>query len=81
MRKQPLTLTEIKTKISSLKGKEVNLTVNRGRNRIVSFDAVVENTYNSVFTVRNLQKMLDNATLTYSYNDVLCGDVAVDTDK
>ncbi|MDD4350563.1 MAG: Veg family protein [Clostridia bacterium] len=77
MKKQPLTLVSIKEHILELKGKEVKMCVNRGRKKIIYYDAIIEDTYNSVFTVKNLQKVLNANIHTYSYSDILCGDVKV----
>jgi len=76
MKRNNLTINDIKTKILELKGQEVKMYVNRGRRKIFKFDAVVENVYNSVFTVKNLQQAL-TMTHTYSYNDILCGEVII----
>ena len=76
MKRNNLTINDIKTKILELKGQEVKMYVNRGRRKIFKFDAVVENVYNSVFTVKNLQQAL-TMTHTYSYNDILCGEVKI----
>lgn len=77
MKKQPLILMSIKEQIWALKGKEVKMCVNRGRRKIVYYDAIIEDAYNSVFTVKNLQKVLDATIHTYSYSDILCGDVKI----
>lgn len=76
MKRKNLTINDIKDKILELKGQEVKMYVNRGRRKIFKFDAVIENVYNSVFTVKNLQQAL-TMTHTYSYNDILCGEVKI----
>lgn len=63
-------LDEIKAKIFSLKGTHVDLTVNKGRKRYDTFSGIVQNAYPSVFTF----KTQDNIR-TFSYFDVLCGNV------
>lgn len=69
-------LEEVKQKISSLKGNSIRLRINRGRNKIESFEAVIESVYPSVFTVKvNANKQLPSQT--FSYYDVLCGDVVI----
>ena len=75
MKKMPNTVDNIKQKILALKGKEVNLDVNRGRRKVCSYRAVVEDVYNSVFTVKSLIDI--NSIITYSYNDILCGEVKI----
>lgn len=79
MRKQLLSLEEIKQKIYSLKGKEVKFLINRGRRKIIKFDGIIEDAYSSVFTVKNLQKMLNIQS--YSYSDILCGEVKISVGK
>lgn len=76
MKRKNLTICEIKSKILELKGHEVKMYVNRGRRKIFKFDGVIEDVYNSVFTVKNLQQAL-TMTHTYSYNDILCGEVKI----
>lgn len=71
----PNTVDNIKQKILALKGKEVKLDVNRGRRKVSSYRAVVEDVYNSVFTVKSLMDI--NSIITYSYNDILCGEVKI----
>ena len=79
MKKMPNTVENIKQKILQLKGEEVNLYINRGRRNITSFRARIEDVYASVFTVKSL--LIDNDTVnTYSYNDILCGEVKISKD-
>ena len=78
MKRNVLTIDEIKDKILSLKGQEVKMYVNRGRSKVFKFDAVVEDVYASVFTVKNIQQAF-NLTHTYSYSDILCGEVKINS--
>ena len=73
MRKGVTTINDIKQSILSLKGEQVKLYINRGRRKILKFEGVIDSVYNSVFTVK------DNisSTHTYSYSDILCGEVKV----
>lgn len=76
MRKTVVSLEEIKSKINALKGKTISMAINRGRKKMDYFNAIVENIYPSVFTVKvNALNQLD--TQTFSYFDVLCGDVEI----
>lgn len=69
-------LEEVKAKITSLKGNAIKLKINRGRNKIDSFEAIIVSVYPSVFTVKvNEEKQLPSQT--FSYYDVLCGDVII----
>lgn len=76
MKKMPNTVENIKQKILELKGQEVNLKVNRGRRKVSSFRATIEDVYTSVFTVKSLGTQTENIN-TYSYNDILCGEVKI----
>lgn len=76
MKKKPANIDEIKRQILALKGSEVELYINRGRRKISNYRARIENVYPSVFTVRTDQNSSDNVA-TYSYNDILCGEVKI----
>lgn len=76
MRKSFFNLTDIKNRILSIKGKNVDIFINRGRKKIDNYFGIIENIYPSVFTVKILNdKQLKNVTC--SYSDVLCGDVKI----
>ena len=79
MKKKPNTVENIKQKILELKGKEVDLHINRGRRKVSSYRARIEDVYASVFTVKSCPLDL-GAIFTYSYNDILCGDVKIIND-
>ena len=73
MRKVIYGLSEIKDKIKSLKGQSVTLSINRGRKKIDIVTATINDVYPSVFTIK-----VDEKLQTFSYFDVLCGDVVFD---
>jgi len=76
MRKNFLNLIDIKNKILDIQGRNIGISINRGRKKIESYSGVVENIYPSVFTVKILNdSQLKNVTC--SYSDVLCGDVKI----
>ena len=79
MKKMPNTVESIKQKIVELKGKEVNLHINRGRRKVSSLRARIEDVYASVFTVKSCSLEL-GSIFTYSYNDILCGEVKISND-
>ena len=69
-----LGLCDIKDKVTNLKGKNINLKINKGRNKIVSLTAIIDQVYPSMFVITpTCNALLDRKS--YSYNDVLCGDV------
>ena len=74
MRKVIYGLSEIKDKIKSLKGQSVTLSINRGRKKIDTVTATINDVYPSVFTIK-----VDEKLQTFSYFDVLCGDVVFDS--
>ncbi len=73
MRKVIYGLSEIKDKIKNLKGQSVTLSINRGRKKIDIVTATINDVYPSVFTIK-----VDEKLQTFSYFDVLCGDVVFD---
>ncbi len=79
MKKMPNTVENIKKKILELKGKDVNLHINRGRRKVSSYRARIEDVYASVFTVKSFPLDL-GSIFTYSYNDILCGEVKISND-
>lgn len=75
MRVGGLTLQQVKQDIVSLKGKPIQMRVNRGRRKIETYSGVIKHIYPSVFTVEIDKSNIDS--ITYSYSDVLCGDVKI----
>ena len=67
-------LNEVKNKINSLKGQNIHLKINKGRNKIVSLTAIIDQVYPSMFVI-NPTCVVDLDRKSYSYNDVLCGDI------
>lgn len=73
MRKIVYGLDEIKLKITNLKGKNVQMSINRGRKKIESLTATIKDVYPSVFTIKTSDEKLQ----TFSYFDVMCGNVVL----
>jgi uncharacterized protein Veg len=78
MRKKSQSLEGIKQKIIALAGKTVNMYVCRGRKQVKKYSGVIENAYPSVFVVRIANTASVPPCLSYSYNDILCGEVQID---
>ncbi|MBQ8844659.1 MAG: Veg family protein [Clostridia bacterium] len=74
MRKINKGLDEVKIKISELKGKNVEMSINRGRKKIDIVSATIKDVYPSVFTI----KTEDEKVQTFSYFDILCGNVVIE---
>ena len=72
--KNLVTINDVKEKVNSLKGRNIALEVNKGRNKIVSLTAIIDQVYPSMFVI-NPTCHVDLDRKSYSYNDVLCGDV------
>ena len=77
MRKSGLTVDVIREKLNELIGKNIYMEVCRGRKQIKKYNGVVENTFPSVFVVRLTDSGQVVDSLSYSYSDVLCGDVII----
>jgi len=73
MKKVFLGLENVKKQISDLKGMDIELEVNIGRKKIKQFNGSIQSVYPSVFT------FVDNEgnIKTFSYSDILCGDVKI----
>ena len=81
MRKTSLSIDTIRGKINELVGKNIYMEVCRGRKQIKKYNGVIENTFPSVFVVRLTDGGHVVDSLSYSYSDVLCGDVVIDEAK
>ena len=77
MRKVELDIKSIINKIKDLKGENVDMSVVKGRNRIEKYTGVIESVYPSIFTVK-VDNPTINSPLSYSYSEVLCGDVVIE---
>ncbi len=75
MRKAGLNIDQIKDRILALKGEEVEMNVNRGRKKIDTINGIIQDVYPSVFTV--IVKDQNSQLQTFSYYDVLCGNVVI----
>jgi len=78
MRKVGLSIDSIRAKINELVGKNIYMEVCRGRKRVNKYTGVIENTFPSVFVVRLTDGCKAVSSLSYSYSDVLCGDVVIE---
>ena len=73
MRKIVYGLDEVKVKIQNLKGQSINMSINRGRKKIEQITATIKDVYPSVFTISTQ----DQKVQTFSYFDVMCGNVVL----
>lgn len=75
MRRVTTSLEEIKLKILALKGSQVAMNVNRGRKKYEQISGIIKDVYPSVFTVETTLEKVQ----TFSYYDVLCGNIQLKT--
>lgn len=76
MRVGKIGITDVKAIVEELQGKSIEMVINRGRNKFVTLNAIIERVYPSMFTIKPLQKTsLDK--FSFSYSDILCGDVCL----
>lgn len=73
MRKASGNIDNVKNCVSRLKGKDITIKYNKGRNRIVYLDGCISEVYNSIFIIKVYNEYYDR--LSCSYQDVLCGDI------
>lgn len=74
MRKVNSNVLTVIQEIEKLKGENIYMEINKGRKKIEKYQGFIENTYPSIFTV-NIGE--GKNTLSYSYTEVLCGDVVI----
>lgn len=59
-----------KKRVILLAGRNILIKVNKGRNKFIQFDGVIENVYPSIFTIKASIDDEDKI-MSYSYNDIL----------
>ncbi|MDE7300622.1 MAG: Veg family protein [Clostridia bacterium] len=80
MIKPEITISSIKSNIQSLYKKSVTVKLNLGRNKFVTFPAILSGIYPSIFTVEPNDKNFLGKTA-YSYSEILCGKVFVSSQE
>jgi len=81
LRKVESDIRDIIEKIKTLKGENVKMEIQKGRNKIEKYCGVIESVYPSIFTVKLTGEYINNkSSVSYSYSEVLCGDVVVEKD-
>lgn len=80
MKKKSVSVAEVRDNIEGLKGKMLQIKVNKGRKRIVRYSGEIEEVLPSLFTMTIVgEKNLSR--LSCSYSDVICGDVVLTEKK
>jgi uncharacterized protein Veg len=77
MKRSPLTIETVRKKIDELVGRNICMNVCRGRKKVLKYHGVVENAFKNVFVVKLTDSVLAVNQLSYSYSDILCGDVSI----
>ena len=72
MRRRAVNIQEVKRKIEGLRGKNLSLAVNKGRNQIVRMDGQIVDLFPYVFTFRSGEDIVS-----FSYSDIICGDIRI----
>jgi len=80
MIKSGKSMVSAKEQIEKLSGQEIEIKVNLGRNKSVTFPAVLSGVYPAIFTVAPLNTDFSYKTA-YSYFDFLCGAVEIKLNK
>lgn len=75
MIKKVESLAETKEKIKSYLGKDLEIKVNLGRNKYVSYFGTVEGVYPALFQVK--PKDFFNGKTAFSYSEYMCGLVRI----
>ena len=81
MRKIAVNIDDVIKRITMLKGESIKMQVNKGRKKIVKYTGVIENIYPSIFTVRLTDTDAATSCMSYSYAEVLCGNVKISDKK
>jgi len=81
MKRAPLTIADVKNKIDELVGKNICMNVCRGRKKVLKYRGVVENAFKNGFLVKLAGDELPTSRLSYSYNDIVCGEVIISEAK
>ncbi|MCL1945101.1 MAG: Veg family protein [Firmicutes bacterium] len=79
MRKVNNSIDKVKEFVTTLEGKKLKISVNKGRKRIVKYTGSIQQLFPQVF-VLNINDNKDIKSLSCSYHDVICGDIKLAED-
>ena len=74
MRKNAMSIEEAKKHIRALQGAPLEISVNKGRKKVIRYDGKIADVYPSVFTLAISDDKNINM-LSCSYSDFICGDI------
>ncbi|MGI6413375.1 MAG: Veg family protein [Syntrophomonadaceae bacterium] len=66
----PRAISDIKKDLESFVGKKIRLKANRGRNRIIEKEGILESIYPNIFVIKLDERKIERR-VSYSYADVL----------
>lgn len=75
--KKSITLDTAKTYVESLVGHNVDVKVNRGRNKIKRYKGTVSEAHPNVFVIKLDNDLFDRISCTYT--DILCGQIHIES--
>ena len=78
MPKKILTLDSVKESVDELVGSVISMRVCRGRKQVKNYTGVLEIALPRVFVVKLDKEVGGVKSLSYSYSDILCGEVRVE---
>ncbi len=75
--KKANTIDSAKSYVESLIGQNVDVKVNRGRNKIKRYKGIVSEAHPNVFVVKLDNDLFDRISCTYT--DILCGQIHIES--
>ena len=75
MRKINNSVNSVISEIEKMKGENVNMEINRGRNKVEKITGIIKDTFPGIFTVIAQD---GKNHMSYSYTEVLCGDIVIE---
>lgn len=76
MKKSTASIEETKRELLLNKGKQVRVSLNRGRKKVERFNAIISEVYPAVFVLK-VDGGKSSSTVTASYGELICGDIKI----
>ena len=73
--KKSLNVEDAKTMVQGLLGRNVDVKLNRGRNKIKHYKGVISEAHSNVFIINLTNDIFDR--ISCSYIDLVCGEIAL----
>ncbi len=68
-----MTISEVKSELNNIVGKEVTIKYNLGRNKYEKYDVVIKELYSNIFLV----ELKENMIKSFSYTDVITSTIKI----